>query len=148
MSDVLLVEREGRVAVLTINRPDKLNALELELMKEHASLTRDILAQVQFVPAYAQVAEVAAAHHERLDGTGYPDGLRGEQLPLQARILCVADIYHALTQDRSFRPGISRDEALAIVQSLAPHQLDEHCVAALMKFLGVPREPQSRAQAA
>jgi HD-GYP domain-containing protein (c-di-GMP phosphodiesterase class II) len=69
------------------------------------------------------VAATAAAHHERLDGSGYPDGLRGHMLDRPARILAVADVFEALSADRPYRPPLSDAEALAIVQQEAGRRL-------------------------
>lgn len=122
-------------AVLT--KPGKLDADEYELMKQHAAQTRRILSRIEFTEAYRHMAAFAAAHHEKLDGSGYPDGLRGAGLPMEARVLCVADIFDALTQTRHYRAGMSVEAALAIIDRMTPHQLDADCVAALKRYLGV-----------
>ena len=122
-------------AVLT--KPGKLDPHEFEQMKQHATHTHRILSRIEFTDAYRHMAAFAAAHHEKLDGSGYPDGLAGDGLPLEARVLCVADIFDALTQTRHYRAGMSVPDALAIIDRMTPHQLDAACVAALKKYLGV-----------
>ena len=83
-------------------------------MQLHPKYTWEIL---QRVGAFASFARTAALHHEKLDGTGYPWGVKAEDLDVPARILCVADIYEALTANRPYRAGLSRDAALKIIQS-------------------------------
>ncbi len=122
-------------AILT--KPGKLSDDEFAEMKQHAAHSREILSQIEFTEDYEQIAEIAAAHHEKLDGSGYPDGLAGDDLPLKARILCVADIFDALTQDRHYRKGMSIDKAFSIIDDMTPHQLDPACVHALKQFMGV-----------
>ena len=81
-------------------------------------------------------------HHERLDGSGYPDGLVGEQIPLEARIIAVADVFDALTSLRPYRPAWSRDRALAVLDEQAGTKLDAACVHALHTVLERRRAPQ------
>jgi HD-GYP domain-containing protein (c-di-GMP phosphodiesterase class II) len=113
----------------------KLDPDEFEEMKRHASYTRDILGEIEFIEEFEAMEFIAAAHHEKLDGTGYPDGLTARQIPMKARILAVADIYHALTQDRQYRKGMDSHKAMIIIDSMTPHQLDQQCVNALKRFL-------------
>jgi HD-GYP domain-containing protein (c-di-GMP phosphodiesterase class II) len=82
-------------------------------VREHPRHTARILGRV---PVLSPVAATAAAHHERLDGSGYPDGLHGEMLDRPTRVLAVADVFDALTSDRPYRPALAPDEALAIVR--------------------------------
>jgi putative nucleotidyltransferase with HDIG domain len=119
-----------------LTKPGRLSEAEFEEMKRHAAHSRRILAEIDFTDAYAGMAWIAAAHHEKLDGSGYPDGLRGAEIPLEARILCVADIYDALTQKRHYREGMSHERALEVIDGMTPAQLDPACVAALRSFLG------------
>ncbi len=115
----------------------KLTDDEFAEMKRHAAYSRKILAQIEFIDEYEDMAFIAAAHHEKLDGSGYPDGLRGTELPLKVRILAVADILHALTQDRQYRQGMPLDRAMGIIDSMTPEKLDANCVAALKRFLDI-----------
>jgi HD-GYP domain-containing protein (c-di-GMP phosphodiesterase class II) len=70
------------------------------------------------------LAQIIRAHHERWDGMGYPDGLKGEDIPVESRILAVADTYDAMTTDRPYRKGCSIDEAIAEVRKCAGSQFD------------------------
>jgi putative nucleotidyltransferase with HDIG domain len=87
---------------------------ERKEMQRHPLYTWEIL---QRVGAFAAFARTAALHHEKLDGTGYPWGVKGEELDIPARILCVADMYEALTANRPYRAGLTRDAALKIIRS-------------------------------
>jgi putative nucleotidyltransferase with HDIG domain len=120
-------------AILT--KPGRLTDDEFDKMKAHAAHSRRILAQIEFVPELLGMEFIAAAHHEKLDGSGYPDGLTGDNIPLKSRILTVADIFDALTQKRHYREPGSIHDALAIIDKMTPHQLDPSCVAALRRYL-------------
>jgi HD-GYP domain-containing protein (c-di-GMP phosphodiesterase class II) len=79
---------------------------------------------------------VVRHHHERWDGQGYPDGLAGEAIPLEARIVAVADVYDALRSNRAYRGAHSREETVAMIEAAAGTQLDPRCVAALLAVVG------------
>lgn len=88
------------------------------------------------------VATWVLHHHERWDGSGYPNGLRGDEIPVGARILAVADAYEAMTTDRVYRESVSSDEALAEIQRCAHTQFDPVVVDALDQLLGAaPARP-------
>ncbi len=127
-----------RVPNSILDKPGKLDSTEWQIMQEHSALTRTILRRI---PQYRELADIAGAHHEKLDGTGYPDRLQASDLPLEARILAVADIYGALTEDRPYRPGFSREQALAIMEGDAPRKLDGNCLDALRAATAENRPP-------
>ncbi len=110
-----------RVPNSILDKPGKLDAAEWSVMQEHSELTRQVLTRI---PQYRYLAEIAGAHHEKLDGTGYPNKLHAEQLPLESRILAVADVYGALTEDRPYRAGFPVETALSMMERDAPHKLD------------------------
>ena len=95
-----------------LNKPGKLTALEFEQMKLHVDVGADILSAIDFP---YPVVPIVRAHHENWNGTGYPRGLKGEEIPIGARILSVVDCYDALTSDRPYRPALSDAEAMTIV---------------------------------
>lgn len=99
-----------------LEKPGKLTDAEFNVVKEHAYYTYIILKDVR---GFEQIAAWAGYHHEKLDGNGYPYHIRGEDLPLGARIMAVADIFSALTEDRPYRKGMERDRALAILRENA-----------------------------
>ncbi|MEO7822507.1 MAG: HD domain-containing phosphohydrolase, partial [Gemmatimonadaceae bacterium] len=100
----------GKIIVPTevLNKPGKLTPEEWELMKRHPEAGLELVADIDFP---GDIRAIIRNHHERWDGAGYPDGLAGEQIPFAARILCVADVYDALTTTRSYRPGLSHERA-------------------------------------
>jgi HD-GYP domain-containing protein (c-di-GMP phosphodiesterase class II) len=111
-----------------LDKPAKLTDDEFARMRLHPAYTERILAGI---PAFARFAEVAAAHHERLDGRGYHRGIPAGDLPLSARALAAADVFEALTADRPYRGPMDPDEAFAIARRDAGQALDPLCVEAL-----------------
>jgi HD-GYP domain-containing protein (c-di-GMP phosphodiesterase class II) len=83
-------------------------------------------------PGTDLLRNIAELHHEALDGTGYPRGLVGKEIPLEARIVAVADVFDALTSKRPYKPAWSNDEALAFLERFAGTHFDEDCVRALV----------------
>jgi HD-GYP domain-containing protein (c-di-GMP phosphodiesterase class II) len=114
------------------DRAGPLGSAEWERVRLHAYWTERILARSS---ALAGLAPVAAAHHERLDGSGYPRGLSAADLTLPARVLAVGDVYEALTSARPYRPARTSEEALAIIRADVPERLDADVVAALERRL-------------
>jgi putative nucleotidyltransferase with HDIG domain len=109
-----LLHDVGKIAVPEhiLNKPGRLTASELQIMKTHAPVGGDILAMIDFP---YPVAPIVRHHHESWDGSGYPDGLSGEAIPIGARILAVVDCFDALTSDRPYRPRLDDGDALKIL---------------------------------
>jgi HD-GYP domain-containing protein (c-di-GMP phosphodiesterase class II) len=104
-------------ATLAIPR-GSLTAEEMEAMRAHVVHTREFLARIPWTRELRRVPEIAGAHHERLDGSGYPRGLRGDAIPVQARMMTIADIYDALTaSDRPYKKAVPVEHALDILQA-------------------------------
>jgi len=118
-----------RVPNSILDKPGKLDGPEWQVVQEHPRLTREILSRID---TFRELAAIAGAHHERLDGTGYPDRLGAQQLPLEARVIAVADVYGAITEDRPYRPGMSHEQAMEIMFREIPYKLDPNCCEALM----------------
>ena len=110
-----------------LNKPGPLNEIEWAMWR-HAVAGVSLLARLLDLP---HVFEVVRSHHERSDGQGYPDGLVGEQIPLGARIVPVADGFHAMTEPRPYRKPRSAWSALAEIVSQSGRQFDPACVEAL-----------------
>jgi HD-GYP domain-containing protein (c-di-GMP phosphodiesterase class II) len=115
-----------------LDKPGKLDDNEFLLIKSHPVFTEQILARV---PAFAPLAAAAAAHHERIDGRGYPYGLGGSDLTPYSRVLAVSDVYEALTADRPYRAGMQVDEALEIMRRDAGRHLCVTTIAALERSI-------------
>jgi HD-GYP domain-containing protein (c-di-GMP phosphodiesterase class II) len=125
----------GKLAISNriLDKPAALTRAEFAAVREHPLTTERIMSRV---PGFGHLAELAAAHHERLDGTGYPRGLREDELTLPMRLLAVADVYEALTSERPYRRALSSHDALAVVRSDVPTRLDPDAFSALERLLG------------
>lgn len=110
-----LLHDMGKLAIPEhiLNKPGKLTPAEFEKMKRHADIGADLLSSVKFP---YPVVPIVRHHHEHWDGTGYPNGIAGTDIPLGARILSVVDCFDALTSDRPYRPRLSADEAFQIIR--------------------------------
>lgn len=124
----------GKLAVsnAVLDKPGTLTDDEFAQIKAHPRQTLAILSRAS---CFAPIAELAANHHEKLDGSGYHRGLGAEQLTPDMRILAVADIYEALTAHRPYRDGMPLEQAIGIVCSDAPHKLDAAAVASLQAWV-------------
>ena len=120
------------VSNAVLDKPGKLTEPEWDAMKQHARFTEDILGRIS---VFRDLAAVAGAHHERLDGSGYPRGLIAAELPREARILAVADVFDALTADRPYRAALPVAEALTTIDRSAGSSLDPSCIDALHRAL-------------
>lgn len=127
----------GKLSVPTevLQKPARLTDEEFDVVQRHPSQGRTLLTELGgFHPLILELVEL---HHERVDGTGYPHGLAGTGLPLEVRILAVADVFDALTTDRPYRRACTAEDALSELDVQADTGgLDERCVAALRQVLG------------
>lgn len=110
----------------------KLTNKEYEEIKKHPRIGVDIIRPIQFLHS---IIPLMLYHHERWDGKGYPSGLKGEDIPVGARIIAIADVYQALTSDRPYRKAFSKDKALGIIKSNSGTQFDPHIVEVFMKII-------------
>src|SRR6476660_2449279 len=122
----------GKLAVPEhiLSKPGKLAPEELEKMKIHPIVGAEILEQVHFP---YPVVPIVRAHHEKWDGSGYPLGLSGEEIPIGARILTAVDCLDALASDRQYRKALPLDEAMKVVQKDAGTAFDPRIVAILQR---------------
>ncbi|MCJ9429432.1 bacteriohemerythrin [Kordiimonas marina] len=124
----------GKLAVPAelLTKPSRLSDIEYELIKNHAPAGRDILADIQFPwPIY----DIVSQHHERIDGTGYPDGLKGDEICLEARIVAVADVFEAMSAHRPYRAGLGPDRAIEELTRNSGLAYDKNAVDALIDLL-------------
>lgn len=112
-----------------LEKPAKLTAEEWGIMKKHPYHSREILRRIA---GFEDLSEIAASHHEKLDGSGYYRRLDADQMPLSARILVVADIFDALSAKRPYRDALPLETVLGMLKKDAPHALDARCVEALV----------------
>jgi HD-GYP domain-containing protein (c-di-GMP phosphodiesterase class II) len=125
-----LLHDVGKLSVSNsiLEKPGKLTEAEWKAMKMHPVYTKQILEKIS---GFENLAFVAGAHHERLDGKGYPEGLTGEQLPITARIICVADVYQALCEKRPYRDRLPAKVVFGIMGEDSSTRLDAECLTAL-----------------
>ncbi len=128
-----------RIPDAVLLKPGPLDDAEWEVMKTHPQLGLDILERVGKL---RREAEILIAHHERMNGSGYPRGLAGEAIPLEARIIAVADTFDALISDRPYRRGLPREKALAILQEESGTHLYPPAVQAFLRLVEAGRLPQ------
>jgi diguanylate cyclase (GGDEF)-like protein/putative nucleotidyltransferase with HDIG domain len=124
----------GKLAVpdYILNKPDKLSNAEFDKMKVHTIVGAEILTRVGFP---YPVVPVVRHHHERWDGRGYPDALRGEQIPMTARILAVVDCFDAVREDRQYRKAMTREQAVDLIKSGSGTMYDPEVVRLFLEHL-------------
>lgn len=115
----------GKIGVpdKVLNKNGRLTDEEFDLMKQHTIIGYDMLKNIDYIPG---LRDGVRSHHERWDGGGYPDGLKGEKIPLYARILCIADSYDAMTTDRVYRKKLSKETVLEELEKNKGKQFDPH----------------------
>ena len=121
-----------RVPESILNNPGPLSEEQWEVMRAHPEVGERILAPLESLD---EVLPIVRSSHERWDGTGYPDRLAGEAIPLGARIVAVCDAYRAMVEDRPYRKALSRGDAIEELRSAAGTQFDPDCVTALLEVL-------------
>jgi response regulator RpfG family c-di-GMP phosphodiesterase len=128
-----LVHDIGKIGVResVLDKPGKLTEEEFQDVKRHCEIGERILTPIA---DDEDINQMVRHHHELYDGTGYPDGLKGESIPLGARVLAVADTFDAMTSDRPYRPAVSVNEALNEISKYANTQFDPAVVAAFLKI--------------
>jgi HD-GYP domain-containing protein (c-di-GMP phosphodiesterase class II) len=120
-------------------KPGKLNIEEFEVMKTHTLKGKAIINSMienfnlESFDGIDILRNIATCHHETMDGQGYPFGLKNGEIPLEARIIAVADIFDALTSKRPYKAAWSNEEAFSLLERLAKDKLDQNCVLALMR---------------
>jgi len=129
-----------------LTKPGPLTPAEFEIIKEHVGRGYEIASKVK---PLAPALDGIRYHHERFDGAGYPHGLREEDIPLQARIVAVADAFDAMTSGRVYQAPVSREAAFAELRRCAGSHFDPSCVDAFAKAVAKVRDPaETPAQAA
>jgi len=123
----------GKISVPTeiLGKPGRISAIEMAIIKTHAQEGYEILKGIDFP---RPVAEVVRQHHECIDGSGYPRGLKGDEIVLEARVLAVADVVEAMASDRPYRPGIGIDKALAEIERGRGTAYDANAVDACLRL--------------
>lgn len=128
-----LIHDVGKIGIseTTLTKPGKLNDIEFEIIQSHSALVGDILKGINQFPIFEKVAR---NHHERYDGKGYPDKLKGEDIPFEARIVAVCDTFDAMTSDRSYRKALNETIAFKEIFVNKGTQFDPHVVDAFISL--------------
>lgn len=121
-------------------KPERLDAEEFEIMKAHPVMSYNILKD--FAP-FQDIAKIARHHHERFDGRGYPDKLKGDEIPFLSRIILVSDTFDAMTSTRPYRKGLSYDVAFEELRQFSGSQFDPRIVKAFIKALSHENKKQT-----
>ena len=131
-----LLHDYGKIGVpdSILKKPGRLTKEEYEIVKTHAQKTQSILEQINFEGIFSQVPEIAGSHHEKVDGSGYPNGLVGEEIPLGARIIAVADFFEAVTAKRHYRDPLPMSYAFRLLEKGRGVHFDEKVVDAFVQY--------------
>ena len=131
-------------------KPDTLTKEEFDIMKTHTIRGRELIDNIienfglDGINNVDVLRNIAEYHHEAVNGGGYPSGIKGDEIPLEARIVAVADVFDALTSRRPYKQAWSNDQAFATLAKMAGNQLDHDCVEALLTRREDVEEIQSR----
>jgi HD-GYP domain-containing protein (c-di-GMP phosphodiesterase class II) len=133
----------GKVAIpdAILDKPGPLDEAEWEFMRTHTLIGERILAEA---PSLTEASKIVRSSHERHDGTGYPDGLAGDAIPLAARIIAVCDSFDAMTSNRPYRTAMSMEGALSELYNCSGTQFDPVVVKAFAKVIRAPHAADSR----
>jgi putative nucleotidyltransferase with HDIG domain len=115
-----------------LDKASKLTPEEWAIVIKHPSMSKSILERVS---AFRELATLAVEHHEKMDGTGYPVGLRGEEMSIESKLLAVADMFAAMAEDRPYRAGLKPAKIMEILAKDVPHKIDAQCFEALQKIV-------------
>lgn len=132
-----LLHDYGKIGIpdLILKKNGRLTEEEYEIVKTHAEKTRKILEQANFEGSFRQIPKIAGCHHEKLDGSGYPDGLTRAEIPFGAKIIAVADFFEALTSKRHYRDPLPVDEVFRMLREKAGIHYETQIIEALASYL-------------
>lgn len=126
----------GKIGIpdIVLLKPGKLTEAEFEIMKKHSAIGAEMLANTG-IPMMNMGSDIARSHHERWDGTGYPNGLKATDIPVSARITAIVDIYDALVHKRVYKPAYTEERALEIMSEMAGKHTDPHLYQTFLSLL-------------
>ena len=114
-----------------LTKPGPLTDEEYDLIKEHPAHTKKIL---NHISGFTHIVDIAYMHHERYDGKGYPDGISGDDIPIESAIISIVDAFDVMTSDRSYRKALTIEQAYRILQNEAAHQFNPLVVEAFLAW--------------
>ncbi|HNW27004.1 MAG TPA: HD domain-containing phosphohydrolase [Spirochaetota bacterium] len=117
-----------------LKKKGSLTESEREIIKTHAEKTRQILERINFMGEYNKIPEIAGSHHEKLDGSGYPLGLKGSEIPLGSQIIAVADFFEAITSRRHYRDSLPLNEAFQLLKGESGRHFDRNIIKAFINY--------------
>jgi len=134
LEEAALFHDIGKIGIpeQVLNKPAKYSEAERIVIQNHSTIGYDIINSIHY---FAEHAKIVRHHHEWYDGTGYPDGLKGQSIPLEARILAVADTYDALVTDRPYKKGLLKEAAMEIIRREKNTHLDPVVVDVFLKII-------------
>jgi uncharacterized protein (TIGR02266 family) len=139
-----LLHDYGKIGVpdAILKKEGRLTSEEYDIVMTHAEKTREILSRVNFEGIYCKIPEIAGAHHEKIDGSGYPLGIKGPDIPLGAKIIAVADYFEAITAKRHYREPMPLDDALLLLHDNIGTLFDEQVVYAFFNYYSKTHGPE------
>jgi putative nucleotidyltransferase with HDIG domain len=118
-----------------LTKPGRLDRAEVEVMKSHAEFSVQMLQHLNHIPFFRFLIPGVRYHHERVDGAGYPHGVKGDNIPLFARLICVVDSFDAMTNNRAYRPSLPEDKAVKELLDFSGRQFDLALVRPFLELL-------------
>lgn len=134
---------KARIPTEVLTKPGRLNKEEIEIIKAHPTLSAEMIKHLDHVPFFRFMLPGIKYHHERIDGGGYPHALRGDAIPLFARVIAVVDSYDAMTNARPYRNPLAPEKAVQELKDFSGTQFDYHLVQAYLELLPVQADPES-----
>jgi len=140
-----LLHDYGKIGVpdAILKKEGMLTSEEYDIVRTHAEKTREILSRINFEGIYCKIPEIAGAHHEKVDGSGYPRGIMGPDIPLGAKIIAVADYFEAITAKRHYRDPMPLEEALLLLRKASGNLFDSQVVDAFFSYYAKTNPPDS-----
>ncbi len=137
---------KAQIPLEILTKPGRLDKNEIEIMKSHAELSVDMIKHLEHVPFFRFMLPGIRYHHEKLDGTGYPNSMRNEQIPLFARLIAVVDSYDAMSNVRPYRNPLPEEKVIQELKDFSGTQFDGNIVKSFLEFLPHLRKEEKEAE--
>lgn len=133
---------KAKIPTEILVKPGRLDRNEIEVIKEHPELSVEMIKHLDHVPFFRFMIPGVRYHHEKIDGTGYPHAMRGDQVPLFARVISIVDSYDAMTNARPYRNALGEERAVQELKDFSGTQFDTHIVKIFLEILGQIKETE------